>query len=108
MSSVTKKPSKDQRLNTSIDTEFIYAHVLGIMASASDSVSFETLFSHQLDLRPTALSDENGDCNAHNHKINPQELQILPGTRGQQPPAVIILGACAVLWTVPWLVMLLI
>ena len=106
---MTKKPFKDQSLNTSIDTEFIYASVLGIVASSSDSVSFETLFSHQLDPRQTVLSDENGDWHEHNHKISPQgKLQILPGTRGQQPPAVVILDVCAVLWTVPWLVMFLI
>ena len=31
-----------------VDTEFIYAHIIGIMASSRDTVSTETLFSYEL------------------------------------------------------------
>ena len=44
-----------------LGTEFIYARVLGIIASSRETVSIETLFSHELAPLPTALFDETGD-----------------------------------------------
>lgn len=94
--------TKHAKVDTAIDTEFIYARVLGIMATSRESVSIETLFSHELALQPTALFYENGDMRTTSKAAMKNKIQIMSGVRNQEPPTVIILDGCAILWTVPW------
>ena len=78
------------------------SYVLGIMATSRESVSIETLFSHELALHPTALFDEDGDMRTTSKAALKNKIQILRSVRNQQPPTVVVLDGCAVLWTVPW------
>lgn len=61
ISSFVKSQFKVGKDNKSLDTEFIDARVLGIMASSRETVSIETLFPHELAPLPTALFDEAGN-----------------------------------------------
>lgn len=72
------------------------------MATSRESVSIETLFSHELALQSTALFDENGDMRTTSKAALKNKIQILSGVRNQEPPTVVILDGCAILWTVPW------
>ena len=47
--------AKHAKADTAIDTEFIYARVIGIMATSRESVSIETMFSHELTLQSRAF-----------------------------------------------------
>ena len=85
-----------------MDTEFIYARVIGLMASSRDIVSVETLFSHELASHPTALFDNSGEMRKTSKSVLKNKLQVMCGMRNRQLPAVVILDACALLWTIPW------
>ena len=85
-----------------MDTEFIYAHVIGIMASSRETVSIETLFSYELAPHPTALFDDSGEMRKTSKSVLKTKLQVKLGMRNRQPPMVVILDACVLLWTVPW------
>ena len=58
MAALTKQATKLGDNMHIVDTEVIYARVIGIMASSRDTVSIETFFSHELAPHPTALFDE--------------------------------------------------
>ncbi len=85
-----------------VDTEFIYARVIGIMASSRETISIATLFSHELAPHPTALFDDSGEMRKTSKSVLKTKLQVLCGMRNRQLPKVVILDACALLWTVPW------
>lgn len=84
------------------DTEFLYARVLGIIASPGRDVTLETLLSHELAPYPLALFDNNGDMCVTQKSVLKNKLQVVSGKGNQKPPSVIILDACALLWRVPW------
>jgi hypothetical protein len=69
MAAATKPTTKLGKEMHIVDTEFIYARVIGIMASAREIVSMETLFSHELASYPTALFDES----AENQQVSAKE-----------------------------------
>ena len=54
----TTKLGKDMH---TVGTDIIFACVIGIMASPRETVSIETLFSHELAPHPTALFDDSGE-----------------------------------------------
>ncbi|KAL8616218.1 hypothetical protein ACOMHN_058335 [Nucella lapillus] len=85
-----------------IDTGFIYARVLGIMASSREPVSIEALFSHELAPLPTALFDETGDMRTTSKAVMKNKIKIVCGVRNKPSPSVVVLDGCAILWTVPW------
>ena len=85
-----------------LDTEFIYARVLGIMASSRETVSIETLFSHELAPVPTALFDETGDMRTTSKAVLKNKLIVSSVVRNQPSLSVLVLDGCAILWTVPW------
>ena len=85
-----------------IDSEFIYARVMGIMASSRNSVSMETLFSHELAPHPTALFDDHGEMRTTNKSTLKNKIKIECGLRNLQFPKVVILDGCAILWTIRW------
>ena len=53
----TTKLGKEMHI---VDTELVYARVIGLMASSREIVSVQTLFSHELASHPTALFDDSG------------------------------------------------
>jgi len=60
-----------------VDTEFIYARVIGIMASSRDTVSIETLFSYELAPHPTALLDDGGEMRKISKSVLKNKLQFM-------------------------------
>ena len=61
MVAATKQTTKLGKDMHTVDTEFIHARVIGIVASSRETVSIETLFSHDLAPHPTALFDDSGE-----------------------------------------------
>jgi len=82
-----------------VDTD---AHVIGIMASSRDTVSIETLFSHELAAHPTAFFDDSGEMRNTSKSMLKTKLQVVCGIWNKQPHKVVILDGSALLWTVPW------
>ena len=66
-----------------VDTEFIYAHIIGIMASSRDSVSIETLFSYELAPHPTTLFDESGEMRKTGKSVLQTKLQVVRGMQNR-------------------------
>ena len=85
-----------------INTEFIYARVIGIMASSREIVSTDSLFSYELAPHPTALFADNGDMRTTSKSVLKTKLQILCEEQNAEPPVVTIVDGCALLWTVSW------
>ena len=85
-----------------INTEFIYACVIGIMASSREIVSTDSLFSYELAPHPTALFADNGDMWSTSKSVLKNKLQILCEEQNAEPPVVTIVDGCALLWTVSW------
>jgi len=83
IASVVKSNVKLGTDTKSLDTEFIYARVLGIMASSRETVSIETLFSHELASLPTALFDETGDMRTTSKAVLKNKIQSCSGVRNQ-------------------------
>ena len=102
MAAATKQTTKFGKNMRTVDTEFIYARAIGIMASSRETVSIETLFSHELAPHPTALFDDSGKMRKTSKSVLKTKFQVLCGMRNRQHPKVVILDACALLWTVPW------
>ena len=96
------KVSKHCAVGRHTDTEFLYARILGIIASPGRDVTLETLLSYELAPYPLALFDNNGDMCATQKSVLKNKLQVITGKCNQKPPSVIILDACALLWRVPW------
>lgn len=73
------------------------------MASARDSISISTLFSHELAAIPTSLFDENGDMRTTNKSVLKNKITT-PVSKSStlEPPTVIVVDACALLWSVAW------
>ena len=94
----TTSSSAPQTLNT----EIIYARVIGIMASSRDTVSIDTLFCYELSPYPSAMFDENGELRSTNKSVLKNKIKVECGQRNKEPPVVVILDGCAILWTVPW------
>jgi len=61
MANATKKKKRLSSGQKVISTEFVYARVIGIMATSMENISIETLFAYELAPHPTALFDDNGD-----------------------------------------------
>ena len=55
MAAATKQTTKLGKDMHTVDTEFIHARVIGIVASSRETISIETLFSQELAPHPTAL-----------------------------------------------------
>ncbi len=102
MAAATKQTTTLGKDMHTVDTEFIYARVIGIMASSRETVSIATLFSHELAPHPTALFDDSGEMRKTSKSVLKTKLQVLCGMRNCQLPKVVILDACTLLWTVLW------
>ena len=102
MAASTKQTTKLGDNMYIVDTEFIYVRIIGIMASSRDTVSIETLFSHELAPHPTALFDDSGEMRKTSKSVLKTKLQVVCGMQNRQLPKVVILDGCALLWTVPW------
>ncbi|KAL8560458.1 hypothetical protein ACOMHN_054361 [Nucella lapillus] len=102
IASLVKSQLKMGKDIKAIDTGFIYARVLGIMASSREPVSIEALFSHELAPLPTALFDETGDMRTTSKAVLKNKINIVCGVRNKPSPSVVVLDGCAILWTVPW------
>ena len=85
-----------------INTEFIYARVIGIMASSREIVMTHSLFSYELAPHPTALFAYNGDMRTTSKSVLKNKLQILSEEQHAEPPVVTIVDDCALMWTVSW------
>ena len=82
-----------------INTEFIYACVIGIMASLREIGSTDSLISYELVLHPTALFAYNGDMRTTSKSALKNKLQILSEEQDAEPPVITIVDGCALLWT---------
>ena len=102
MATSTKTDFGHERVRGSIDTEFIYARAVGVMASKRNLVSIETLFSHELASHPTSLFDEKGDMRVTSKAALKNRMRTMSCSRREESPTVIILDGCAILWTVLW------
>src|SRR6267154_46202 len=102
MATFTKNTTKVGISHHVLDTGFIYARVICIMASSRAMISLQTLFSHELAPHPTALFDDDGNMRDPNKAVLKSKLQVECGVRSRSHPEVIILHACAILWTVSW------
>ena len=83
-----------------INTEFIYACVIGIMASLREIVSTDSLISYELVPHPTALFADNGDMRTTSKSALKNKLQILSEEQDAEPPVITIVDGCALLWTI--------
>ncbi|KAL8582263.1 hypothetical protein ACOMHN_037020 [Nucella lapillus] len=102
IASLVKSQLKMGKDTKAIDTGFIYARVLGIIASSREPVSIEALFSHELAPLPTALFDETGDMRTTSKAVLKNKIKIVCGVRNKPSPSIVVLDGCAILWTVPW------
>ena len=93
------KLGKDMHI---VDTNFIYAHVIRIMALSREIGSIETLFSDELAPHRTALFDDSGEMRETSKSMLKTKLKVMCGMWNRQLPKVVILDGCALLWTVPW------
>ena len=85
-----------------VNTELIYGRVIGIMASSRETISTKTLFSYELARFPSSLFDSNGDMRTTSKSVLKSKIKVECSQRNLGPCDVVILDACAVLWTVPW------
>ena len=85
-----------------VNTELIYARVIGIMASSRDTVSTETLFSHELAPFPSALFGADGEMRTTSKSVLKSKIKVECSLRKHDPSDVVIVDGCAVLWTIPW------
>ena len=85
-----------------INTEFICACVIGIMASLRQIVSTDSFISYELAPHLTAMFADNGEMRTTSKSVLKNILQILSEERNAEPPVVITVDGCALLWTVPW------
>ena len=84
-----------------VNTELIYARVIGIMASSRETISTKTLFSYKLSTYPSALFDNNGLMRSTAKSVLKSKLKVECGQRNQTPAEVVILDECAILWSLP-------
>ena len=82
-----RKLGKDMHI---VDTDFIYALVITIMASSRETVSIETLFSYELAPHPTALFDDSGEMRKTSKFVLKTKLQVMCGMWNRQLPKVVI------------------
>ena len=85
-----------------INTEFIYACVIGIMASLREIVSTDSLISYELAPHPTTLFADNEDMRTISKFALKSKLHILSDEQDAEPPVITIVDGCAMLWTVSW------
>ena len=60
MAVATNQTTRLGNSNYILDTEFIYARVIGLMASSKDTIAIENLFYYELAPHPTSLFDDCG------------------------------------------------
>ena len=73
------------------------------MASLRQIVSTHSLTSYELAPHPTAKFADNGEMRTTSKSVLKNKLQIPSEERNAEPPVVITVDGCALLWTVPWL-----
>lgn len=83
IASAVKSQLKMGKDTKGLDTEFIYARVLGIMASSRETVSIDSFFPHELAPLPTALFDKTGDMRTTSKAVLKNKIQILSSVRNQ-------------------------
>ena len=89
----TKHQSKLRVGSHSVNTEFIYAQVIAIMASSREN---------KLAPQPTALFCDDGQMRTTSKAVLKNKLIIQQGKRNREPSVVTIIDGCALLWTVSW------
>ena len=73
------------------------------MASSKQPISTEKLFSIELAKHPLTLTlfDEKGDIRTNQKPDLKKKIQVISSYR-KESPTVLILDACAILWTLQW------
>ena len=102
MAAVIKQSTRLGGSHYILDSEFIYARVIGHMVSPRETISMETLFSYEFAPHQTALVDESGEMRNTAKSILKTKMQVQCGIRNKEAPKVIIIDGCALLWTIPW------
>ena len=72
--------------NYILDSEFIYARVIRLMASSRDTISIENLFSYKLAPHPTSLFDDCGQMRNTTKSILKTKMQVQCGIRNTECP----------------------
>ena len=102
MAAVTKQTTRLGSSRHILDVEFIYARVIGLMASSRSTISIETLFSYELAPYPTSLFDNCGEMRNTIKSVLKAKMQIQCSIRNMELPEVAIIDGCALLWTIRW------
>ena len=98
--SVTKKRIKLGSADC-FDTNLIYSRVMGLMSSRD--VDIKDMLSHELAPVPTSMIKDSGEMRIT--KSNPtlkRKLQVEHSSRTLPTPDTIVVGGCAILWTIQW------
>ena len=102
MSAIAKKGARADVPAECLNTELIYARVIGIMASSRQTIPSKEPFAHELASILPAHFNKNVDLRVTTKSILKNSLKVERSSRNTICPEVVIVDACAILWTVSW------
>ena len=100
MTAAIKQTTRLGCSNYILYTEFIYARVVGLMASPRDNIFIENLFHYELGPHPTSFFDDCVQMRYIAKSILKTKIQLQCGIRNTERPEVTIIDGCALLWTI--------